>query len=112
MTLEYGPCPGRSARTKEQIHLGLHQVRRRTTSWSSEEGLIDKIDFFLGSVSHELAENVTALVGLREAIKAKHPAIKYIWVTLFILGIGATCYYLYRTTEEYLANPTATSVTL
>lgn len=61
-------------------------------------------------VSHQLAESVTGIIGLKESVATKQPIIKYIWTFLFCLGIGATVFFVYGTANEYLSEPTLTKV--
>lgn len=63
-----------------------------------------------GPVSEELADSVTGIIGLREAITTKHKLLKCIWAFLFCVGIGATIFFVYQTIEEYLDEPTMTRV--
>lgn len=68
-------------------------------------------DFVISaSVGHQLAENVTGIIGLKESITTKHPILKYIWAFLFCIGIGATIFFIYATAKEYLDEPTLTKV--
>lgn len=63
-----------------------------------------------GPMAVELAESITAVVGLSEAITSKQRAIRYTWTVLFAIGIGLTMYYIYDTVAEYMSSPTATNV--
>lgn len=69
-----------------------------------------KVPRFAGSMSAELAEYITAIVGLREAIVSEYRLVRYIWTVLFVVGLGATAYYLSDTVAEFIACPTSTSV--
>lgn len=65
---------------------------------------------FPGPLLHQLVDNVTGVIGLREAVITKHPIVKYVWAFLFTLGVAFTIYFTCKTTEEYFAEPTATKV--
>lgn len=58
----------------------------------------------------ELAENITAVVGLNEAITSEHRIIRYIWTVMFVVALGATVFYLFDTVAEFAASPTVTRV--
>lgn len=57
-----------------------------------------------------LAESVTSAVGLKEALLSHNFAIRFIWSLLFLSGALSTAYFMYKTTSEYLDEPTATKV--
>jgi hypothetical protein len=65
---------------------------------------------FLAALHADIANNVTGIVGLKEAADSKHPLVKFIWSILFIAGLVATGFFTYRTAQEYLAEPSATKV--
>lgn len=72
--------------------------------------LYRQICSFLGKIADQLADNVSSLVGLREAVTLRRRWIKYTWAVLLCFGLLATGYYIYESTIEYLENPTATNV--
>lgn len=64
----------------------------------------------LAKLKEQLADNVSALVGLKEALTLRRRPIKVVWILLLCLGLIGTGYYVYNTASDYLANPTATHV--
>lgn len=97
--------------------------KRRGLDDSKEKTLLERVvskafcrildperSIFAGPMSTQLTESVTAVVGLREAITSEYRVIRFIWTALFVIGIGATMFYLSDTLQEFIAGPTATSV--
>lgn len=62
------------------------------------------------ATSQKLTRQVTAIVGLREAITSKRLIIRIIWTLLLSVGIIGTLLDMYHTTDDYLKRPIATSV--
>lgn len=50
------------------------------------------------------------MVGLKEAITWKYKGLKWVWAATLIIGIIATVWFVYASTAEYYAEPTATKV--
>lgn len=65
---------------------------------------------FLASTIQQFADYVSSIIGFREAVTAKHAVLKYTWAILFVVGIAATVFVLYSTTNNYLKEPTLTRV--
>lgn len=57
-----------------------------------------------------MAKRVTGIVGLREAAMSESPVAKFLWTLLFFTGLATTGFVIYKTTDEYLCEPTATKV--
>lgn len=63
-----------------------------------------------GPISVELAKNITAVVGLREAITSESRCMRCVWTVLLALALGATAFYLTDTIQEFADSPRATVV--
>lgn len=60
-------------------------------------------------LSERFADQV-ALMGVVDAIKAKKPGLKVVWLVIFVVAFVITAFLVYRVVDEYRHNPTATKV--
>lgn len=63
----------------------------------------------LTKLSDKFVEHVS-IMGVSEAIKSKHRLVKILWTIIFVAGLAATGYFVYRILDEYRNDPTATKV--
>lgn len=107
----------------ESIETGLAKMDSRLSNvehntWDEGAGMITakakqtchNVNPFSGSTWDHVADHVTAVVGLREALTSRHRIKRIVWQFLCVLGICATIATLFMTTMEFLQDPTATSV--
>jgi hypothetical protein len=66
---------------------------------------------FLGSPwLRQLAKSVNGCVGLKETTTGTSIFPRLIWGFLFVAGVASTVFFIYKTADEYLSEPTATQV--
>lgn len=82
---------------------GILNLIREYYLWQYDEFVLEKF-------SYQLAEDVSAVVGIKEAITWKYKWLRIAWAIAFILGILGTGWVLRETITEYYSDPTATKV--
>lgn len=67
---------------------------------------------FLDTLKEAIAENITAIVGLKEALLWSEKRLRHVWSVCLCVGIFMTFWFVYKAAEEYASNPTAAKVCL